>query len=148
VKELMGQISLDTCDRMRELFSASLDGELAELDSLRLQGHLATCGGCRAYASAAEAAARLVRETPLEQLTVPIVIPGRRYAVARKLQVAAAAAAVTATVGLSVAVGTISGPSSARAPHATPSATLRFPDQELRMLQRASQARTHPQLAL
>ena len=108
----MGQISLDTCDRMRELFSASLDGELAEL------GHLATCGGCRAYASAAEAASRLVRETPLEQLTVPIVIPGRRYAVARKLQVAAAAAAVTATGGLSGAGGTRSGPASARVPHA------------------------------
>jgi predicted anti-sigma-YlaC factor YlaD len=144
----MGQISLDTCDRMREVFSASLDGELAELDLLRLQGHLATCAGCRAYASSAEGASRLLRETPLEQLTMPIVIPGRRYAVARKLQVAAAAAAVTATVGLSVAVGTISGPSNARAPHATPSAKLRFPDQELRMLQRASQARTHPQLAL
>jgi predicted anti-sigma-YlaC factor YlaD len=148
VKELMGQISLDTCDRMRELFSASLDGELGELDRIRLQGHLATCDGCRAHASTTEAASRLVRETPLEQLTVPIVIPGRRYAVARKLQVAAAAAAVAATVGLSVAVGTIGGPSGAHVRHATPSATLRFPDQELRMLQRASQARTHPQLAL
>src|SRR5512133_383820 len=144
----MGQISLDTCDRMRELFSASLDGELAELDGVRLQGHLATCAGCRAYATSAEGAARLVRETPLEQVTVPIVIPGRRYAVARKVQVAAAAAAVTVTVGLSVAVGTISGPSAVRTPHAAPSTTLRFPDQELRMLQRANQARSHPQLAL
>ena len=35
----MGQISLPSCDRMRELFSASLDGELSELDDARLQAH-------------------------------------------------------------------------------------------------------------
>jgi hypothetical protein len=90
-----------------------------------------------------------VRHTPLEQPTFPVVIPARRVAVARKLQVVAAAAAVTVTIGLSVAIGTIGGPSAARATHkASPSQKLRFPDQELRMLQRASQARTHPRLAL
>jgi predicted anti-sigma-YlaC factor YlaD len=147
----MGQISLNTaCDRMRELFSTSLDGELSELDEARLDAHLAACTGCRAYADTTVAASRLLRETPLEELTVPIVVPGRRLAVARKLQVAAAAAAVAATVGLSVAVGTIGRPSAshAAAHSATPSANLRFPDQELRMLQRTLQARSHPRLAL
>jgi len=146
----MGQISLNTaCDRMRELFSASLDGELSELDEARLDAHLAACAGCRAYAETTVAASRLLRETPLEELTVSIVVPGRRLAVARKLQVAAAAAAVVATVGLSVAVGTIGRPSASHATRsATPSANLRFPDQELRMLQRTSQARSHPRLAL
>jgi len=59
-------------------------------------------------------------------------------------------AAVAATVGLSAAVGTIEHPASSHAPtrSAVPSAKLRFPDQELRMLQRASQARSHPHLAL
>jgi predicted anti-sigma-YlaC factor YlaD len=146
----MGQISLNiACDRMRELFSASLDGELSELDDARLQAHLAVCAGCRDYAATAEGASRLVRETPLEDLTVRIVVPGRRLAVARKLQVASAAAAVVATVGLSVAVGSVGGPSASHAARtARPSAKLRFPDQELRMLQRASQARSHPRLAL
>jgi predicted anti-sigma-YlaC factor YlaD len=145
----MGQISLHTCDRIRELFSASLDGELPELDAMRLQSHLAACASCSAYAATAQAASRLVRETPLEEPSFPIVVPGRRLAVARKLQVAAAAAAVAVTVGLSVAVGTISGPSQSRASHrATESANLRFPDQELRMLQRTAQARSHPRLAL
>jgi len=146
----MGQISLDTtCDRMRELFSASLDGELSELDEARLDGHLAACAGCRAYAETTVGAARLLRETPLQQLTVPIVVPGRRLAVARKLQVAAAAAAVAATVGLSAAVGTIERPAGSHQARSTaPSAKLRFPDQELRMLQRASQPRSHPHLAL
>ena len=145
----MGQISLHSCDGIRELYSASLDGELSELDSARLHAHLATCTGCRAYAATTATASRIVRHTPLEQPTFPVVIPGRRVAVARKLQVVAAAAAVTVTIGLSVAIGTIGGPSAARATHkASPSQKLRFPDQELRMLQRASQARTHPRLAL
>ena len=145
----MGQISLHTCDRMRELYSASLDGELPELDEARLRAHLGACAGCRAYADTAEAASRLLRQTPLEDLTVQIVVPGRRLAVARKLQVASAAAAVAATIGMSVALGTIGGPSTSRPAHQeSPSAKLRFPDQELRMLQRTSQARSHPRLVL
>jgi predicted anti-sigma-YlaC factor YlaD len=145
----MGQISSSSCDRTRELFSASLDGELAELDEARLQAHLATCAGCRAYADRADAAARLVRATPLEEPSFPIVVPGRRLAVARRLQAVAAVAAVGVTVGLSVAIGSLSGPSAASSHRATESASLRFPDQELRMLERASHdARTHPRLAL
>jgi predicted anti-sigma-YlaC factor YlaD len=145
----MGQIPLHSCDQIRELYSASLDGELSELDSARLHAHLATCTGCSAYAATTATAAQIVRHTPLERPTFPVVIPARRVAVARKLQVVAAAAAVTVTIGLSVAIGTIGGPSAARATHkASPSQKLRFPDQELRMLQRASQARTHPRLAL
>jgi len=145
----MGQIPLHSCDQIRELYSASLDGELSELDSARLHAHLATCTGCSAYAATTATAAQIVRHTPLERPTFPVVIPARRVAVARKLKVVAAAAAVTVTIGLSVAIGTIGGPSAARATHkASPSQKLRFPDQELRMLQRASQARTHPRLAL
>ena len=138
----MGQISPSSCDRIRELFSASLDGELAELDEARLQAHLASCAGCFAYADALGSATRLVRQTPLEDIGVPIVIPGRRLALARKLQLTAAAAAVAVTVGLSAAVGTLSSsPSSHHTRPASPSSRLRFPDQELRMLQRASQIR-------
>jgi anti-sigma factor RsiW len=145
----MGQISLNSCDRFRALSSASLDGELSELDAARLEAHLAVCPSCSAYATTTHAASRLVRETPLEEPSFPIVVPSRRLVVARKLQVAAAAAAVAVTVGLSVAVGTIGGPSAARSSHRpTQSAKLRFPDQEMRMLERAHQARTHPRLAL
>src|SRR5689334_21405349 len=107
----MGQISLDTCDRFRELYSASLDGELSELDDARLRAHLAICAGCSTYAVAASATSRLVRRAPLEQPSFPVVVPGRRFRVARTLQAGAAVAAVALTVGLSLAVGTISGPS-------------------------------------
>ena len=151
----MGQIPLNACDSIRELVSLSLDGELPELDAVRVDAHLAVCEGCRTYAAGAAEAARVLREAPLEELTIPIVLPGRRLAVARKLQVAAAAAALAVTVGLSAAVSTISSSSSsshARAHRSTSAAKLRFPEQELRMLQRASQARAsranHSRLAL
>ena len=146
----MGQVSLHMCDRIRELYSASLDGELSELDSARLHAHLASCAGCSTYAAATASASRLVRETPLEQPGFPIVIPGRRLAVDRKLQMAAAAAAVAVTVGMSAAVATIGGPSSGSSQRAaSQSEQLRFPDQELRMLERSTEsARSHPQLAL
>jgi predicted anti-sigma-YlaC factor YlaD len=144
----MGQISPNTCDRFHELFSASLDGELAELEDARLHAHLAWCAACRSYADQAAAAAQLVRSSPLEEPSFPIVIPGRRLAVARRLQAVAAVAAVAVTVGLSLAVGSFGGP---RVQHAARSAAepanLRFPDQELRMLERSAQARTHLRLA-
>ena len=145
----MGQIPLNTCDRVRELVSASLDGELSELDGARVQSHLTGCVGCRTYATTAEEAARLLRQAPLEELRVPIVLPGRRLALSRKLQVASAAAALVVTVGLSAAVATISSSSRSHVRSSAPAAKLRFPDQELRMLQRVShQARSHPRLAL
>jgi predicted anti-sigma-YlaC factor YlaD len=144
----MGQISPNPCDRIHELFSASLDGELAELDEARLQAHLASCAACNAYADRAAAAAQLVRATPLEEPSFPIVVPGRRLAVARRLQAVAAVAAVAVTVGLSLVVGSLSGPRVTQAHHASVSVNLRFPDQELRMLERSTQRPSHPPLAL
>jgi anti-sigma factor RsiW len=148
----MGQLPLNPCDPIRELVSASLDGELTELDAVRVDSHLAVCAGCRTYAVGAREASRLMRETPLESLATPIVLPGRRLAVARKLQVAAAAAALVVTLGLSAAVSTISSPARSHARSSAVPSKLRFPEQELRMLQRASQARSnlanHSRLAL
>ena len=139
----MGQTTLHTCDRVRELVSASLDGELTELEGARVQAHLAACTGCRTYAAGAAEASRLLRETPLEELSVPIVLPGRRLAVARKLQVAAAAAAFVVTVGLSAAVATISSSPRSNVRSGASASKLRFPEQELRMLERASEARSN-----
>jgi hypothetical protein len=145
----MGQILPDSCSRIRELFSASLDGELQELDGARLHAHLASCAGCRSYADTAAAAAQLVRTSPLEQPGFPIVVPGRRVAVAGRLQAVAAVAAVAVTVGLSLAVGSLNGPRTIHVPRgAAESSNLQFPDQELHLLQRVSTARSHPRLAL
>jgi anti-sigma factor RsiW len=148
---MMGQLPLD-CDGMRELVSASLDGELSQLEDVRLQAHLSSCAPCRAYASAAAETARVMRQTPLDELPHPIVLPKRRLAVARRLQVAAAAAAVALAAGLSTTVGIVSEPSRAPGRTAATSQKLRFPEQELKMLQRASQAAStrarHARMAL
>lgn len=148
----MGQMTLQTCERIRELVSESLDGELTELEGARVQAHVASCTGCRTYAAGAAEASRLLRETPLEQLSIPVVLPGRRLAVARKLQVAAAAAALIATMGLSAALATLSSSPRTHVRSGAQAAKLRFPEQELRMLERASQARSnlviHSRIAL
>lgn len=139
----MGQISLQLCDRVRELVSVSLDGELSELDAARIESHLAACSGCRTYAAGAAEAARLLRAAPLEDPDFPIVLPGRRVAVARKLQFAAAAAALVVTVGLSAVVASTGSSPRSQIRSGAKVSKLRFPEQELRMLQRASQARSN-----
>ena len=144
----MGQLSSTACDQLREQISASLDGELSPFERARVDAHLTVCGACRAYAADAASAARLVRETPLDEITLPFVLPSRRLALARKVQAVAAVAALLAAVGLGTVAGNVgpSAPSHARSKAAAPK--LRFPEQELRMLQRTSQARTHVRIAL
>jgi predicted anti-sigma-YlaC factor YlaD len=142
----MGQLSTTTCEQIRGAISESLDGELAEIDHARLESHLAHCAACRAYSADAAGTARLLREAPLEQLDFPIALPSRRLALARRLQVSAAAAALLVTVGLSAVVGSVgsgggSGLSVSSASASAQPAKLRFTEQELRMLYRASSAR-------
>ena len=145
----MGQLSSNDCEHLREQISAALDGELSPFERARVDAHLAACGICRAYATDAASAARMIRSTPLEEISVPFVLPSRRLALARKVQVAAAAAALLAAVGLASVAGSVgpSAPSHVRS-NASAAKKLRFPEQELRMLQRASQARTHVRIAL
>ena len=49
----LGQLPTNDCDRLREQVSASLDGELSQLESARLQTHLAGCASCRSFAATA-----------------------------------------------------------------------------------------------
>jgi predicted anti-sigma-YlaC factor YlaD len=142
----MGQIFIE-CDGIRAAVSESLDGELSQVEAARVRTHLAGCSACRAYAAGIDHTARLVRDAPLEQLGFDVVLPNRRLALARRLQVAAAAAALVVTVGVSAVVGSVGGGSSVGASSATAvagnaqPAKLRFTEQELRMLYRASSAR-------
>ena len=153
----MGQLSSTDCDRFRGYVSASLDGELSEVEGARLDAHLGLCAACRAYAVDVRRTARVLREAPLEDLDFPIVLPSRRLAVARRLQVAAAAAALVVTVGLSAVVGAVgggggSGPSTNAAASSAQPVKLRFTEDELKMLYEASSARdrltVHARLAL
>ena len=139
----MGQPSFSDCDRMRSVISACLDGEVSEVERATLDVHLAACADCRAYAAGLAETSRLLRAAPLEELDFPIALPSHRLRLARTMQLGAAAAAVAATVLLSVTVGT--GPNrgltsvSASAANG-PAAYLQSPEYELRMLHRASVA--------
>jgi anti-sigma factor RsiW len=48
------------CERMREAVSAQLDGELSELEAIRLRTHLDGCDSCREFEAAAAAAVVMV----------------------------------------------------------------------------------------
>jgi predicted anti-sigma-YlaC factor YlaD len=139
----MGQPSFSDCERMRSMISASLDGEVSEVEQATADAHLAECGACRAYAASLTETSRLLRTTPLEELSFPIVLPSHRLRLARTMQFGAAAAAVAA-VFLGVTIGTTpngGGLSSLSASAADgPAAYLQSPEYELRMLQRASVA--------
>jgi predicted anti-sigma-YlaC factor YlaD len=146
----MGQISsiLD-CERVRESVSAFVDGELSQAEAAGVEAHLVSCESCRLYAAGFGETARLLRSAPLEELGFTIALPARRYALAHKLQVGAAAAAIAATVGLRALVGTLgstrTSSSDAQALAATSEPiALRNPEAELKMLQRATEPRSKP----
>ena len=142
MRVLMGQPSFTDCDRMRGVISACLDSEVSEVERATADAHLAACGECRAYAASLAETSRLLRTTPLEELSFPIVLPSRRLRLARTMQLGAAAAAVAATVLLSVTVGTSPNggglPSLSASAANGPAAYLQSPEYELRMLHRAS----------
>jgi predicted anti-sigma-YlaC factor YlaD len=142
----MGQPSFGDCERVRAVTSASLDGEVSEVERATADAHLAVCGECRAYAAGLAETSGLLRTAPLEDLSFPIVLPSHRLRLARTMQLGAAAAAVAATVFLGVTVGTSSngGGLTSLSPAANvPAAYLQSPEYELRMLQRASVAVIH-----
>jgi predicted anti-sigma-YlaC factor YlaD len=140
----MGQPSFSDCERIRGVISPSLDGEVSEVERVTVDAHLAACGECRAYAASLAETSRLLRTAPLEELGFPIVLPSHRLRLARTMQLGAAAAAVAATVFLSVTVGTSpnGGGLTSLSPAANvPAAYLESPEYELRMLHRASLAK-------
>ena len=146
----MGQIvSILDCERVRESVSASVDGELSQAEAAGVEAHLVSCESCRSYAAGSGETARLLRSAPREELGFTIALPARRYALAHKVQVAAAAAAIAATVGLSAVVGTLgsartsSSDAQALAGTSEPVA-LRNPEAELKMLERATEPRSKP----
>jgi anti-sigma factor RsiW len=142
----MGQPSFSDCERVRGVISASLDGEVSEVEQATADAHLAVCAECQAYAASLAVTSHLLRAAPLEELDFPIVLPSHRLRLARTMQLGAAAAAVAATVFLSVTVGTSpngGGLTSLSASAANGSAAyLQSPEYELRMLSRASAAST------
>lgn len=143
----MGQLHSIDCEQVRGHISAGLDGELSEVETARVEAHVGSCAACRTFAGGVGEATRVLRAAPLEDLDFAIVLPSRRVALARRIPVAAAAAALAAAVGLGALVGGFGSSNNAglRGARAAPvgSASLRFPENELRMLQQASEARAN-----
>lgn len=134
----MGQLPVNECDRIRGYAAWSIDGELSEMEAAALAAHLPTCASCSAYAAGLEQAARLVRQTPLEDLDFPIVLPNRRLRFARTIQVGAAAAAVAAVVGLSATVPFSTSSHRSAVGVTRGGSAYMTPEDELRMLREAS----------
>ena len=83
MRVLMGQPSFSDCERVRGVISASLDGEVSEVEQATADVHLAVCAECRAYAASVTATSGLLRATPLEELDFQIVLPSHRLRLAR-----------------------------------------------------------------
>jgi anti-sigma factor RsiW len=84
------------CVRARESVSAQLDGELSELDALRLEFHLRDCPACSAWALELREATDQLRRASLEVPSVSVALPGRSHRQTGVLALAAAGAAMAA----------------------------------------------------
>jgi predicted anti-sigma-YlaC factor YlaD len=94
------------CMLARESASVRLDGELPELDALRLDAHLATCADCAAFAASIAGATGTLRGAPLEPLpAAALFTPRRRRRRPHLVAVAAASLVVAAAAGSSFLLG-------------------------------------------
>ncbi|MDX6486632.1 MAG: putative zinc-finger [Gaiellaceae bacterium] len=91
------------CTNAREAVSARLDGELSELEALRLDVHLRACAACRSYSQEVERITLSLRAASSDQPRIRIELPVRRRHV--PVRSAAAAVALVAAVGSSFALG-------------------------------------------
>jgi predicted anti-sigma-YlaC factor YlaD len=105
------------CMQAREAASALLDGELSELETAQLHGHLRVCDECEDYLLQTGVFTAKLRGAALEQPALPAFTVRRRRPAIR-LNVAVAAVTILAATGSSFAVGHLLG-SSGGAPSAT-----------------------------
>ena len=94
----------------REAASALLDGELSELETAQLHGHLRGCDDCEDYLLEIGVFTAKLRASPLEQPALPVFTAHRRRP-AFRLNVAVAAVTILAATGSSFAVGHLLGSS-------------------------------------
>ena len=88
------------CDRAREYASLRLDGELSDFERALLDSHLERCPSCRAFGDDLVAVTDRLRAAPLEQPSIMVTLPKRRFVAMRNVQVSAAAAVVVSVVGI------------------------------------------------
>ena len=126
---------------MREAVSAQLDGELSELEAIRLRTHLEACESCREFEASANFSTAALRMAPLEPLTRPTALPSRRRI---SLRVPAAAAAAVVMVAAGGVFESLHGGAAIRGSQASNAAYNNRLD--MRQLALQQQARNHQQL--
>lgn len=98
------------CMQAREAASARLDGELGELDAVRLEQHLQGCAACRAVAAELAGLAAGLRAAALEPAPAAMfVAERRRRRVGAPFAVAAATLVVAVAAGASFFMGELVG---------------------------------------
>jgi predicted anti-sigma-YlaC factor YlaD len=110
-KAMLTPVPPTDCMRAREAASLRLDGELSELDTVRLGVHLQDCPACRAYAREIEAVTLELRSAALEQPRGEIFVLRPKRVPAMRMQAAAVAAVgiIAAVGGTSFAIGRVVG---------------------------------------
>jgi predicted anti-sigma-YlaC factor YlaD len=124
---MLTPVSPIECVQARESASARLDGELPELDEVRLTAHLLGCADCRAFADEAGALAAGLRTAPLERPETPssVLLPHRGPLRAIRMQSAAAAVAlVVVAAGASFVFGRALGTTGTAPPTTATAADL------------------------
>ncbi len=122
----MGVVRTAECERARSWVSLGLDGELSEIELALLCAHIVRCTACAGFEHDADALTRELRAAPLERPAVASMLPRRRSAAMRSLQISAAAAAVALAAGLGSLAGSLHS-------HSTPTsgAVASVPDQRV-----------------
>lgn len=100
------------CLRAREAVSARLDGELCELDVVRLEQHLGGCSACARFAAEAAGLVRELRTAALVPAPAAPFVPRERYRVRVSFAAAAAVMLVSAASGSLFLVGRLVGSTS------------------------------------
>lgn len=115
----------DRCAEWRELASCRLDGELDELQTARLEHHLAGCAACSTWAREVAALAGMLHESESELPVWTFEGPGnvlrRRFVRAAAVGATAASAAAVAAFAFALPGGRMSLFSTGNTPVASPS---------------------------
>ena len=95
-----------SCELARQWVSQRADGELSDFESAHLDGHLARCSPCAAFAHGIEGAVQLLRSAPLARLSrqvdLPVdLLPPQPVRTSRRLRLPLSVAGVA---GIAVAV--------------------------------------------
>jgi anti-sigma factor RsiW len=93
------------CDRVRSQISLGLDGELSQLETRMVAGHLQRCADCAAFEEDVRAFTSELRAAPMEPLAHPIEIVRRPRRALPRVQIGVAAAFAVAVLGALTQVG-------------------------------------------